>query len=222
MHAIILAAGSSRRFGANKLISLLNGRPLFSYALENALSCPEITDITVVTRYREIEEYIEKNVDILMRLGQKTISVIHNPFADEGISSSIRTGTRAFMDAELHDEGTHLFGDASASSVIFMVADQPFLKKDTLCRLTASHTEAVKRETIPVISMLCCGDMSGNPVVFTRDFLSELLMLKGDTGGKAVIKKAVSCGMRFFLNRLYTDDEKELHDIDTKEDMKKS
>ena len=90
MHAIILAAGSSRRFGANKLLSLLNGRPLFSYALENALSCPEITDITVVTRYREIEEYIEKNVDILIRFGQKTISVIHNPFADEGISSSIR------------------------------------------------------------------------------------------------------------------------------------
>ena len=97
-----------------------------------------------------------------------------------------------------------------------MVADQPFLKKDTLCRLTASHTEAVKRETLPVISMLCCGDISGNPVIFTRDFLSELLMLKGDTGGKAVIKKAVSGDVKFFLNRVYTDDEKELHDIDTK------
>lgn len=222
MHAVILAAGSSRRFGSNKLLSLLNGRPLFSYALENALSCPDITDITVVTRYREIEDYIGKNVDILMRFGQKPISVIHNPCADEGISSSIRMGTSTVINTWLNDEDACISCNSSETSVIYMVADQPFLKKDTFCRLTASHTAAVKKENLPVISVLCFGDISGNPVIFTRDFLNELLLLKGDKGGKSVIKKALSEAMGFFLNRVYADDEKELHDIDTIEDMNKS
>lgn len=46
--------------------------------------------------------------------------------------------------------------------------------------------------------MLCCGDMSGNPVIFTRDFLSELLLLKEIQEEKSVIKKAVSGDVKFF------------------------
>lgn len=217
MYAVILASGTSRRFGANKLLTLLDGRPLFSYALENALSCPEIKDITVVTRYAEIEEYVEKTVDILMHDKRKKVRLIHNLSADEGISSSIRLGSEDVIKAE--DEYADDRDISEIFSVIYMVADQPFLKKETLQKLAISHNKAVSEDNLPVISVLCFGQTQANPVIFTSHFMGQLLELKGDTGGKAVLKKAVLSGMKFILNKVEASESQELFDIDKKEDM---
>lgn len=214
MYAVILASGTSRRFGANKLLSSFKGQPLFLYALENALSCPEIKDIRVVTRYPEIEDIIKEYVDIFMPCMNKKLRLIHNPAADEGISSSVRLGSESIIkDHALEKDSEKIF------SVIYMVADQPFLKKETLQKLALSHNEALSKENLPVISVLCFGQTQGNPVIFTSHFMSQLLELKGDSGGKAVIKKAASSGMKFILNTVEASESQELFDIDKKEDM---
>ncbi len=35
IHLILLAAGNSRRFGGNKLVSFLNGKPLYQYLTDS-------------------------------------------------------------------------------------------------------------------------------------------------------------------------------------------
>ena len=58
-HLIYLAAGSGRRFGGNKLLYPLEGRPLFSYGLETLRRAMELRpqcDLTVVSRYPQILE----------------------------------------------------------------------------------------------------------------------------------------------------------------------
>ncbi len=48
--AILLAAGSSRRLGFDKILTPLAGRPAFRHAFDVIASCPEIGEIIIVTR----------------------------------------------------------------------------------------------------------------------------------------------------------------------------
>lgn len=122
---IMLAAGNSRRFGGNKLLYEIDGNPMYRYILERLIavagaggqgkevsSCvletgslknikQEMT-VTVVTQYEEIEEEARA-------LG---VPVYINPHPDEGISSSLKIGLKANLDAD---------------ACLFTVSDQPWL-----------------------------------------------------------------------------------------------
>ncbi len=50
MHALIVAAGSSRRMGFDKLLTLIGGRPVLWHSVSALASCPEVDALTVVTR----------------------------------------------------------------------------------------------------------------------------------------------------------------------------
>lgn len=65
---IMLAAGNSRRFGANKLLYEINGVPMYERTLSCLLKVQEevlkatgtFCPVTVVTQYQEIGEAAEK------------------------------------------------------------------------------------------------------------------------------------------------------------------
>lgn len=50
LSAIIVAAGSSRRMGFDKIFAPLNGKPVLYYSLAAFQECPEVDEILVVTR----------------------------------------------------------------------------------------------------------------------------------------------------------------------------
>ena len=54
----------------------------------------------------------------------------------------------------------------------------------------------------------------GNPTIFSRKYKDELLNLKGDVGGKFVMKKHLED-----LEKLLITDKLELMDIDTREEL---
>ena len=59
IHIIYLAAGSSRRFGSNKLLWEYEGRPLYRHGLDRLIEMSSDRDdctLTVVSRYDEILE----------------------------------------------------------------------------------------------------------------------------------------------------------------------
>ena len=64
------------------------------------------------------------------------------------------------------------------------------------------------------LACLCCGGVDGNPALFARCYEPELLMLSGDRGGRAVIRRHPED-----LYRHEIRNPKELEDIDTKEKM---
>jgi 2-C-methyl-D-erythritol 4-phosphate cytidylyltransferase len=59
--AIIVAAGSGRRMGFDKMLANLHGKPVLYWSLAAFQECPEVDDIIAVTREDAIEE-VEKIV----------------------------------------------------------------------------------------------------------------------------------------------------------------
>lgn len=106
---VVLAAGSARRFGENKLAAEVDGRSLILRALETVPG--ELFDnVVVVTQYPEILELA----------GAFHFSAVYNPHPDWGISHTIRLGLTGLRDCE---------------GVLFLVSDQPLLTRESVQRL---------------------------------------------------------------------------------------
>lgn len=98
--------------------------------------------------------------------------VVFNRNREMGISHSIALGIRAA--GAMSDE----------DCLMFMVCDQPKLTAGELVWLAEEFRKSKK-----TIACLADGERTGNPVVFSGRYREELLSLRGDTGGKAVIKR---------------------------------
>ena len=113
---IVMAAGIGKRFGANKLLEELGGKPLFCWALE-AIDPACFSEVVVVTGHDAVAEKAQA-------MGFTTVC---NNRPEEGISRTIRLGLEAAGDC---------------SGALFMTADQPLLSRETLQTLTAAFLEA--------------------------------------------------------------------------------
>ncbi|MDO5410182.1 MAG: nucleotidyltransferase family protein [Lachnospiraceae bacterium] len=207
---IVMAAGNSRRFKNNKLLYPLNGQPVFCYildTLEQAVrklqmeSEPSFSGrILVVTQYEEILKETERR----RRENRKGLSEadfsfwqpgIFSPESVDGVSFTIKNALRA--------------AGKESDWYVFLTADQPFLRAGSIVRLLKETTESKKG-----IGSMCFGEQPGNPVVFSRRYLPELLALTGDCGGRRIVKKhPEDCCF------CQVEDEMELADADTQESM---
>ena len=164
---IYLAAGLSTRYGSNKLLALVNGQPLYQHGLailaDYRQNHPDQCQIIVVTRFPEI-------IASARAIGAQ---IVENDQPEAGISHSIRLGLAAV------GESDSVCPDRRAA--VFLVADQPWLKNETLAafldraRVTPSGILTVGHAGIP-----------GNPVSFDQVYFPELMTLEGDHGGRVV------------------------------------
>ena len=146
----------------------------------------KVDKIICVTQYEEIKEGL-LNTDI---------NVVINDNSSLGISSSIKLGINF---------------DKSADGYMFMVCDQPFISIETLNSVIDNFINGDK-------GIVCVGygDNKGNPVIFSKRYIDELLLLEGDSGGKKILK-----GYLNDLKVVNVDNEIELVDIDTQEEFSK-
>lgn len=190
MNVILLAAGFSKRFGSNKLLHCIDGTPMYRYAVEAAkefqerfmepLQKPgkgEKVRLIAVTAYEEIGRELCSH-DGFIPYGEPAgymkpdRRVVFNRNREMGISHSIALGIWA-AGAMSEEDG-----------LMFMVCDQPRLAAGEIFRLAEEF-----RRTKKTIACLSDGRRTGNPVVFSGKYREELLSLRGDTGGKAVMKR---------------------------------
>lgn len=178
-----MAAGNARRYGDNKLAAQLRGRSLILRALE-AVPTEAIDSAVVVTQYPEI-----------MRLaGEFHFAAVYNEHPDYGISHTIELGLTGLRDCD---------------GVMFLVSDQPLLRRKSvaaLARLWKSHPDS--------IAALSHSGVRGNPCVFPARFYPELLELTEDRGGNAVIRRHEEDLV------LLEVDARELTDVDTPEALR--
>lgn len=198
IHIIYMAAGNSRRFGSNKLLYELDGKPMYRHLLECLIEIKDrynklksdspVIDITVVTRYREILDYCSSIPDC---------HAVLSPDSEKGISYTIKAGIMAVQEQKK---------TGMQDYYMFAVADQPYLKNQSVIKLIDKVLE--NKGNIRLVFSLRCGDTVGNPCVFHSSLISQLLSLEGDKGGRSVAKK---------YDCVYVDiaDELELMDIDT-------
>lgn len=198
IHIIYMAAGNSRRFGSNKLLYELDGKPMYRHLLDHLVEIKDrynklksdspAIDITVVTRYREILDYCSSIPDCHAVLSLDS---------EKGISHTIKAGIMAVQEQKK---------TSMQDYYMFAVADQPYLKSQSVIKLIDKVLENKGNKRL--VFSLHCGDAVGNPCVFHSSLIPQLLSLEGDKGGRSVAKK---------YDCVYVDiaDERELMDIDT-------
>ena len=114
---------------------------------------------------------------------------MYNPHPEDGISSSVKIGLNASLDAD---------------AVLFTVSDQPWLTSETICELIHVFLNTSKG-----IAYVSCQGKMGNPCIFDRKYYNELLSLEGDKGGKKVIMKHLDDTQVYEI-----EEGRELEDID--------
>ena len=196
IHLILLAAGFSRRFGENKLLFELDGRPMYQYPMEIFRTLKavrrDIASVCVVSQYARILE----------TAGEYGFCPAENRESAEGISSSLKLGIKKSREADKTDGTEEHF-------YCFFVADQPHLRADTVNRFLDGFLRSGKK-----IGCLPSGDTTGNPVIFHESYVPELMGLKGDTGGKKVLKRHPE---EVFLCDV--GEELQLHDYDSRQSL---
>lgn len=173
---------------------------------KNAKSNSPLVDITVVTRYREILDYC---------VGIPDCHAVLSPDSEKGISYTIKAGIMAVQEQKKQEKSSGVSQNSAETEEYYMfaVADQPYLKSQSVIKLIDKVLENTGGEQL--VFSLCCGDAVGNPCVFNSSLIPQLLSLEGDKGGRSVAKKH-DC--------VYVDiaDESELMDIDTLSNSKQT
>ncbi len=160
--AVILAAGSSSRFGHPKQLLEWGGRPLIISAVDTAWAAGLKPIIVVLGAFADKIEPL---------LTTRPVQILKNYHWSEGISSSIRTGISALPGA--------------VDAAIFIPSDQPLLTVTFLQDLVRRYEETGRGIVIPHSAE----GQRGNPVLFDRMFFSELSQLSGDKGGRSLFSK---------------------------------
>ena len=187
---ILLAAGMSKRFGMPKQLLKLGGKTLIKRILEAALSSRLDRIILILGHHSEaiLEQIVDCKADPRLNIGI-------NPAYRNGMSHSLRLG----LD----------MARADFPSVMFLLADQPFVDAKLIDRLLECFWASDKDICVPV-----CGGRRRNPTLFSRRFYSQILQIQGDTGARDIIRSHPES-----VQAVEMDDALCFFDIDTPNDL---
>ena len=161
---VLTAAGSGTRFGGDKLAYPIDGKPMLEHALELYAGL----DDRFCTRIAVLKPNAGDRRDAALRMGFR---IAENPNASEGMATSVVLGTQKASESD-------------PDGILYAVGDQPRVKAETVLRLLSKFEQDPTRIVAPIAN-----DKRGNPVLFPKSLIPELLELTGDVGGSRVIAK---------------------------------
>jgi molybdenum cofactor cytidylyltransferase len=157
---VILAAGAGSRFGGDKLVATLDGRPVVRHVLDAAVEAGLDPIIVVVPPAGPVAS-----------IGLEPARRIVNQRPGEGLSSSVRLGLREVAaDAE---------ASRSIEAAVILPGDQPRVSSATIRRLVAASAAS---PSAAFIVARHAGDRTPNPVLARRDAWRLADELVGDRG----------------------------------------
>lgn len=178
--ALVLAAGRSTRMGgSNKLLCEIDGIPMLLRAV-NAACASRCVQTLVVTG--------NEAARIEAMLAERPVSLAHNPAYADGLASSLRAGLRALP--------------RDLDGVLVLLGDMPHITAAHIDRLLAAFDVQDPRVVVPERN-----GRRGNPVLWPRHLLPQLLHLQGDTGARALLDEnpAAQTRVSFDDNAVFTD-----------------
>lgn len=233
MDAVILAAGTSSRFGSeNKLLAEVSGKPMFLHITEILASLQRssrIDEIVLVTNDPAIEDIVKRQYPLLR--------LVRNDHPEKGLALSMKLGILHLMRrSERIDRETSFERKRISEGCLFTVADQPYMTEETIQRLlnswrlcgvcleellpgeTGRHDplhECARGPFVNTAIAACVGSHGPcNPAVFSGCYYKEILDLpEAETGGRALLQR--------YKDRLclVPAQDRELFDIDSKGDL---
>ena len=184
--AVVLAAGASRRMGAPKQLLRIGGETILERTLNN-VRASDVGEIVLVLGHAA--ESVEKAIST------ERIRVVSNPDYQQGMGTSLRAGLAAV--------------GPDAAAALIVLADQPFVRPETLNRLITCHRESKPQIIIPMYQ-----GFRGNPVLLDRSVFEEVKGLNGDVGCRAIFGDHTEG-----ICKLPVDDAVILLDIDSRSDF---
>jgi molybdenum cofactor cytidylyltransferase len=157
---IVLAAGSSVRFGSPKQLAEFQGKSLIQIAIDVANASKADYVFLVLGN---------SSSEILGNLQLGRAQLVFNKNFQQGISTSIKSGV-----ANLPDD---------SEGVIVMVADQPYLTPHYLDLLIERFLQSPGK----IVALSSNGE-ARNPVIIPHSMFGALQELEGDEGARALVK----------------------------------
>ena len=160
---IILAAGSSRRYGkTNKLVQIFQDKPIIRHVIDVLLEENEPKDLLVVVGHEK-----SKIIDLI---NNPKIKIVNNIDYKRGIGTSISCAMRHIEDY--------------IQGVMIIPADMPFISKVDLQNLENKFIELNSTKVVfPKYE-----NSLGNPVILPKSYFDILKNLKADEGARSHIK----------------------------------
>lgn len=156
--AVILAAGASRRYGEDKLLVELDGKPLLQHAVD-AANASKADEVIIVVGH---------DADAVLasiRLGRAR--AVTNPDHAEGQSTSLRLGIREA---------------SGADAVVILLGDQPRVTARLIDALVAQT-----RETGSAAVVSSWDGRRSPPTLLRREVWPALDAITGDVGAREII-----------------------------------
>ena len=157
--AIILAAGSSRRMGVQKLLLPLGGKTIITHIVDQLLASTldEILAIVGSQAERVREE-----------LSDRPVSIVTNSRYESGMLSSVRCGLRSLPE--------------QCRAVLVALGDQPSITPELIYRMIRSFRATGKRIVVPLYN-----GRRGHPILFSIDYRDDILKHYDDVGLRGVL-----------------------------------
>lgn len=185
---ILLAAGRGTRFGSDKR----------QHALATGSSLLATTLALYQRHYQQIVVVLRPGDEVLAQ-SLTAKQIVYAEDAAQGMGHSLACGA------------SHLLAMATISTTVTIaLADMPYVQPSTLEQLQSYGASL----TAPFIVQPTYQGKSGNPVVFSSDYLTAFTKLTGDQGARAIIRSQPEA-----VHLLAVDDPGIRHDIDQPQDI---
>lgn len=158
---VFLAAGRGERFGSNKLLHDVRGKPVVFYSLKSCVqsSLPRIYVVTDAGD-RSVSPVVERHFP-----GNKKISIVQNASPERGMMSSLKLGIEAAGDAD---------------GVMVCLADMPQVTPGLINTILGAFEKG--KIILPVLE-----NRPRHPRILPREIFSDFLRLDDDKKGTEVL-----------------------------------
>ncbi|MED2974845.1 nucleotidyltransferase family protein [Fictibacillus sp. B-59209] len=184
-----MGAGKSERMGTPKMMLRYQEKTLIRHVIDAALDS-DVDDVVVVI-----------NPEVEGLLAEATVAGVNKIFlnnhSNKGLSSSVKSGLYVLP--------------AEVEAAIFLLGDQPLISSREI-NLLLEDFHADHEHFIYQSSYI---GKRGHPVLFHRRMFNRLLEIKGDKGGRDLVKKNTDQVKVIEMGKNYP------FDIDTIADYKK-
>ena len=158
--AILLAAGQSKRMGELKQLMPFGQSTIVEQAVDNLLGSA-VDEVIVVVGY--------KAEDVIKAIAAKPVKLVMNPDYEQGMSTSVIAGLN--------------LAHSRVQGVMLALGDQPLVDSQTIDRLIGEFCNHDKGIAVPTYQ-----GRRGHPIIFAIKYKEQLLKLRGDVGGRQIIK----------------------------------
>jgi len=169
IHAILLAAGQSRRMGAQKLLLPFGGGTVVGHIAGEILRTPVARILVVVgTDGARVAAALE-NECVSSEVPRSSLTFVTNPNPAGDMLSSVRCGLRALP--------------ADSEAVLVALGDHPSITAGLVARIVQASRDSGRGIVVPVY-----GGKRGHPLLFCARYFQEVLARYDDLGLRGLLR----------------------------------